>query len=565
MTDELVFAQVLHSDLNAGRFLVLVTHDQRLFYSHWRPFQQKVFPAVAVGQGFEVRLGKDRRDGETLVVREVLTQCAPPDITVRSDGREAPADEPWPVGEAEFLSVLDDFHGVVVIANRVLDGSEQSDMNVAGSLVLINCRVLGDFRWIRARFAGSLWCLNCKFDNHFSLKSGHLNGSVLMFGCDFSGAGGVSFRGLQACSLLMEFGTRGSDDMLWLNEMTLTGCLALNGTFDAPVQLMAIQDDAPVNTSPSLGQVFIGRQSYQAEQLSKNSFNGGLHIAGYTVSGDIEIHRTHLQHLRLTGIEANTLLVQNCELVADLCMDRIQVMNEDAGIAIRDTLVGRRLKITGRHLRGRCSLNGSSVGQAWIVELEAPEEGTPSVDLTRFHADQAWIDPISLIYGPTQRRRAMTPPPFGLLARADVSNPGEDDRRHLAEAYTQFKNWMSATGHLREEDHAFFHMRHYKEASRSRRYLLGGMFGWGIRLRNILAAALMISLMFSAMFVALGVGSGEAVMLSLQSFISSFYGNWSSPTPPATGIMSILVTLESMIGVLFVTVLVGAYIRKLLR
>ena len=91
------------------------------------------------------------------------------------------------------------------------------------------------------------------------------------------------------------------------------------------------------------------------------------------------------------------------------------------------------------------------------------------------------------------------------------------------------------------------------------------MFGWGIRLRNILAAALMISLMFSAMFVALGVGSGEAVMLSLQSFISSFYGNWSSPTPPATGIMSILVTLESMIGVLFVTVLVGAYIRKLLR
>lgn len=54
-------------------------------------------------------------------------------------------------------------------------------------------------------------------------------------------------------------------------------------------------------------------------------------------------------------------------------------------------------------------------------------------------------------------------------------------------------------------------------------------------------------------------------MLSLQSFFSSFYGQWSAPEPPATGLLSVLVTLESMIGVLFVTVLVGAYIRKLLR
>ena len=52
-------------------------------------------------------------------------------------------------------------------------------------------------------------------------------------------------------------------------------------------------------------------------------------------------------------------------------------------------------------------------------------------------------------------------------------------------------------------------------------------------------------------------------MLSVQSFISSFFGQW--PAVDATGRLAILVTLESVIGVLFVTVLVGAYIRKLLR
>jgi hypothetical protein len=75
----------------------------------------------------------------------------------------------------------------------------------------------------------------------------------------------------------------------------------------------------------------------------------------------------------------------------------------------------------------------------------------------------------------------------------------------------------------------------------------------------------MVVVVFSILFVLAGLPSSEAMMLSLQSFISILYGQWSVPDPPATGLLSVMVTAEAMIGVLLVTVLIGAYIRKLLR
>ncbi len=328
---------------------------------------------------------------------------------------------------------------------------------------------------------------------------------------------------------------------------------------------MAVQDDAPVNDQPALGSVYIGRQSYHAEKLSRNCFDGGLFFEGYTISGALEIRSSHLHQLRLTDVTTDSLLIENCELSADLWLEGIVAVDQKAGIAIEETLIGRNLRMTGHHLRGRCSLAGSSVGQTWILELEAPEEGTPELEMERFHAEQAWFEPTSLIYGANPDRRSLTPPAFGLLAGAQSSRPDKETRRQLAQAYTRFKNWMADSGNLQEEDHAFFHMRHYKESSRVRRFLLGGAFGWGIRLRNILATALMISVVFSILYILNGLAYDESVMLSLQSFISILYGQWSYPEPAATGLLSMLVTLESMIGVLMVTLLVGAYIRKLLR
>ncbi|MGO3296098.1 MAG: hypothetical protein ACTILN_10550 [Marinobacter sp.] len=557
-------ASVIQSDRESGRFLVLVTEDGQVAYSHWRPFQLAGYPVVQVGESYKLRLGYDRRDGETLVVREVLGTCQVPDVALKRFGPAVPSGEPQHCSQAELIDVVQSSEKVTVVSNvTLLDGCEQEGLDIDGSVILVNCHISGDFRWLKARVRGSLWFLNCRFSHHFSLKSSVLDGSCVFFGCDFSGAGGVSLRGVQACSVLLEFGTRGSDDMLWLNEMTLRGCLALNGTFEAPVQLLAKQDETPVNDAPSLGQVFIGRQSYRAEKLSRNYFEGGIVIDGYQMTGDLEIRRSRISALTFVGVTCAHLLVDCCEIDQDVVLEGHTVSDEDKGIIISDTVIGRHLTVSGRYLRGFCSLAGTSVGHAWMLELENPEEGTPRMDITRFHAQHAWFEPIRLLYGDCPVNRFAKPPAFGLLAREHLTEFRKEDRRHLAEAYTRFKNWMADTGHLREEDHAFFHMRHYKESHGLQRWLLGGIFGWGIRFRNILMSALLVTLAFAVVYFFIGFRPNEAAMLSLQSFISSFFGSW--PEATATGLLSVIVTLESMTGVLFVTVLVGAYIRKLLR
>lgn len=562
MKDGCVVARVLHTDLESGRFLVLVTEDQRLAYSHWRPFQLAHFPAVQAGQWFCVRLVPDQRDGTTLVVAEVVEAypSPPPEGGLI---QAAISCQRTPLSLDELVEKLDTSNPVTVLANAVIETCEVNDLVLRGSVVLANCEFRGDFRWLNARCPGSLWFFNCRFHQHFSLKGAYLAGSALFFGCDFSGAGGISFRGVRGRSVFMEFGTRGGDDMLWLNEMSLTGCLALNGSFDAPVQLLAQQDEFPVNDSPGLGNVYIGRQSYGAERLTRNRFEGGIRVHGYDISGNMEIHRSQMASLSLGHVASANLVVSGCELTHDMEVNNIAVAQSGEGISITDTIIGRNLRITGQFLKGSCSLAGTSVGQAWIMELECPDMGTPRMSLERFHAEQAWFEPIALIYGDQPRRHFARPPAFGLLADEHRHGPAPETRRSLAEAYTRFKNWMADSGHLREEDRAFFHMRHYKEDNPLTRFLLGGMFGWGIRFSNILVSAIVLVTLFAFAYSMSGFAPPEAIMLSVQSFISSFFGQW--PEADATGRLAILVTLESVIGVLFVTVLVGAYIRKLLR
>jgi ABC-type Co2+ transport system permease subunit len=89
--------------------------------------------------------------------------------------------------------------------------------------------------------------------------------------------------------------------------------------------------------------------------------------------------------------------------------------------------------------------------------------------------------------------------------------------------------------------------------------------GWGVYLRNIALSSLVMVLLFAAVYQLLNqqLTLPQSVLLSFQSFISSFLGDWSVYNLSAT--MTTLITLESYLGVLFITVFVGAYIRKLLR
>ncbi len=93
-----VLASVIQSDRESGRFLVLVTEDGQVAYSHWRPFQLAGYPTIQVGESYKLRLSYDQRDGETLVVREVLEPCPMPDVALHRFGPAVPLNEPQPPG-----------------------------------------------------------------------------------------------------------------------------------------------------------------------------------------------------------------------------------------------------------------------------------------------------------------------------------------------------------------------------------------------------------------------------------------------------------------------------------
>ena len=564
MNQDFILATVIHTDSDAGRFYVLKTPENDVIYSHWRVFQTAGITSVKPGQTFLIRTKLDEKDDQTKIVGEV--QKDPDGQSDRStDDSLANTEDKLSTEElqSEFANADE---GLVIVRNKHIATSELEKVTLPTSIVFIDCCFDGDFRLLAFTIRGGIWFLNCKFKQHLSLRGTCLDGNAVLFGCDFTGPGGISFRGLRGRSIFLEYGTRGGEDMLWLNELSLTGCVALSGTFAAPVQLLAKQDEQPINDNPTLKRVLIGKKaSYAHERLSQNQFLSGIECRDYYIQDSFEVHNSVISEVTMENVDAKYILVNNCEVSRDVVMERVQPRDKERGMAVTDTIIERRLRQTGPCFTGRLNLEGTSVGQTWTLELERPSQGVPHVILRRFHANAAWFEPIELVYGAAKHGRLLAPPNFGFLegSRQIRALTGKA-RRELAEAYTSCKNWLAISGHLREEDHAFFHMREAKEHRRIIRILFGGIFGWGIYLRNIILSVMGLIILFALLFTAMGIGNlSEMLILSSQSFIGSFFGRWPDYSP--TGILSVLITLESLFGVILVTALVGCYIRKLLR
>ena len=564
MKQDGISATVIHTDSEAGRFYILKSPEDDVIYSHWRVFQTAGVPSVKPGETFKIRTKLDERDDQTEIVGEVLGKEGEQANRSSDDNKNNTEDESSTVVLQSIFAEAE--KDLVIVRNKHVIDSDIEKFSLPKSIVFIGCWFDGDFRLRDFTIQGGIWFLNCKFRQHFSLRGTCLDGNAVLFGCDFTGPGGISFRGLRGRSIFMEYGTRGGDDMLWLNELSLTGCVAINGTFLAPVQLLARQDAKPINNDPGLKRVLIGkRASYAHERLSQNQFQGGIECRDYFIQDSFEIYNSVISEVIMENVDAEQIRVHNCEVSRDVVMEHVQPRNKEQSMAVTDTIIERRLRQTGLCFSGTLNLEGTSVGQTWTLDIEKPSQGVPHVKLRRFHANAAWFEPIELVYGTAKRGRILAPPSFGLLEGSGrIRTLTGEARRELAEAYTSCKNWLATSGHLREEDHAFFHMREAKEHRRSIRILFGGIFGWGIYLRNIILSAMCLIVLFALLYMAIGIGNlSEMLVLSSQSFIGSFFGRWPDYSP--TGVLSILITLESLFGLVLVTALVGCYIRKLLR
>ena len=566
MKNDTHLATVLHADGTAGRFVVLETsHEEIVVYSHWKIFRDAGFASVQPGQKFEIQIERDVKDDQTPIVGRVLK---PIDDSIAPSERIGDNEKEqmsfWSACQLQ-RTLCNNRDNLVIVRRAQFEDFEAQDLSLPAPVVFINCCFEGNYRLLDSCIHGSIWFLNCTFKFHFSLRGTRLDGNAVFFGCDFRGSGGISLRGLQGRSIFLEYGTRGGEDMLWLNELSLSGCVAINGIFAMRVELLARQDGSPVNSDPKLHRVLIGKRDYSHESLSENQFLGGIECRDYQLQGSFEVHNSIISDLVVDHVKANHILVDKCEISRDIALNYIQPCDEKKGIVVSNSVIERHLRLTACYLRGCIDLSDTSVGQMWTLELSMPNFGVPRVRIDRFHAAAARFEPMDLIYGASRQQRLLAPPAFQFLEGAE--RPGiltEDRRRALAEAYTSCKNWLATSGHLLEEDHAFFHMQNTRESRLLKRYLYGGIFGWGIHLWNILLSAIGLIVLFAALYTGVGTGTFlDMLILSAQSFISSFFGQWPEYSP--VGILSILITLESMLGVVFITILVGAYIRKLLR
>jgi len=460
--------------------------------------------------------------------------------------------------QLEFLHLAQSSKRVIFI-DCIFDSIEIDGELFKNSIILINCEFKSHFRLIGCSIERNFWMPNCRFHKHFSLKNTTIEGDVHMESCDFSGLGGASFRGLNARNLYLDLAVNGGDDLFWLNEMSILGTVSIGGNFLNEVQFLSHQDtEVKTNYIPSIGSIYIGKELYEYESANKTNINSQLIIQNYRITDTLFIEGLHCEKIIIDGVKTNKISLQNVSVDSDISLTRNDVSNSiksETGITLQNCNIGRHLKIEDNYFELSFDLYGSAVSEVtYFQDNKTNNEG--KLNLTKF----------------TSSRFLVSPERF-LLANSSASifKPKRFDRllafnnEELGNQYCALKHWFSDAGKLEMEDIAFFHMRHYFHEKKLTRIIFGGVFGWGVRLQNIGISSAILITIFAIIYSLLDnkLSLIKAFALSTQSFISSFFGKLTTYQP--SNLITGIVTLESIIGILFITVFIGAYIRKLLR
>lgn len=456
--------------------------------------------------------------------------------------------------------LLSDSAEPLILDGCTLDNIELDYLNVSRPVAIINCEVTGSFRLMTCQFAFDLFLCNNRFPEHFSLKETHVQGSVHLEGADFSGAGGASFRAASADNLYLDMSVIGPDDFVWLNEIQVPGVIAIGGQFHGDIQLLRRQENEVLKfDSPRIGSIVVGFELYKFENANRTRIRGALDIAGVELTGDIRLRNVHAHAMSFSDVTVHSLSAQSVSTDLDFVLrdSRVTGGPSDPGIALIESSVGRHLKINRNAVSAPLNLNGSSVGE--IFYLEGNTLGDDCLfDWRRFSTSRLMLAPTNSLLGTANRPlRILSPPP---LARFKSVAPQEQ-----AAQLSALKRWLADAGQLDMEDVALFHMRQASHPRGWRRLVFGGVFGWGVRLTNIAISTLALIALFAVAFQSLGLTPSWAhsLALSAQSFVATIFGQWDGYAP--TGLAATLVTLEATLGIVFTTVFVGAYIRKLLR
>jgi len=443
-------------------------------------------------------------------------------------------------------------------------------------ILFYQCRWQGKAIFKGYEVKGDLVFLGCSFEGSFSLKEAKVLGAVHMEGCDFSGQGGASFRGLQAQALYLDFGVKGPRDMVWLNEMYIAHNVVIGGCFESTIQILREQDnrvttqtckDNAKHGRPCFQRLYVGKESYKSQNINRTVLKGDLDINGLCYGEVIDIDYAEIHEIHIVCVSGGVgITCQHSKVLGNVRVDNQERSKGSfSKLDFQDTYIEGHFTVRYAHVEGLLNLDDATVERVIrLHQLEFSEHG--GLQLARLCANRLVMDDFTQLYG-SKKKSFLGNPRFHMLKREQARHSKQkQDDVELVQEYVLLKNLLSQEGQLKLEDEAFYNMRqlghwHYDLGM----LLFNYVFGWGVRLQNILVSVVMMILLFVIVYhQVFQFEELNALQLSIQSTFLAFFGSFKPEVVAGEG-LSWLVLLQSVLGVIFVTVFVGAYVRKLLR
>jgi len=430
-----------------------------------------------------------------------------------------------------------------------------------------DCVFNNNVLFLQCQFDRSVFFLSCKFYQNFSFKGSIIKESLHLEASSFLGSGGASFRGIACENIYFDFGIQGPKDLVWFNELNISNRLIISGTFISQIQFHGDQDSG--EKLSRINEIIIGKEYYNSQNANRTSIKA--EISFFNIIGNtIEIINTEIDKISINNLKISSLAIYNAEIKGLISISNSTFHGSKACCVIQNASVGTKMLFKNDHFHGSLDLDGTIADKLVLIE-DCNFPGNGSLSVYSLLTDKFRIYPPTLLFN--KEEYIFSCPKFLLLKREKnfkkITKRSTEERLKLTDEYISLRNWFKDAGMIDFEDIAYFNQRSKKRINIFQVVFFRNIFGWGVRLWNLLWSSMAIILLFSIVFLLItDLNISHAMLLSFQSFTGGIFGSWLTLCPQTDNPMSLtslLVVMERTLGVIFVTVFIGAYMRKILR
>lgn len=471
--------------------------------------------------------------------------------------------------KSEFHEFLNSDEKIVIFKDIIFDFElNYTAVRIKDKLILfLDCTFNKNVLFINCNFDESVFFLNCKFYNQFSFKNSILKENIHLEASSFEGNNGVSFRGLECKNIYFDFGINGPKDMVWLNELKVTNDLIISGYFQSQIQLYGDQDSD--STMSNINRIIIGKEYYNSQSANRTKIKATLSFSNI-ISNRIEIINTEIDKIQFNNSQVQNLTVSDIEVNGLFSITNTKFLGLNECCKIENCNISSKIILRNDHFHGLLNLDSTVVDKLVFIE-DCTFKDNGCISIYSLITDKFKITPASVLFN--NSKSILSSPKFKLLKREkyfkNVTKESQIERSKLTDEYISLRNWFNKEGLVNYEDIAYYNQRSRKKNNIFQYIFFQNIFGWGVRIWNLLWSSLAFILAFGILYKFLGSMSlMYSLLLSFQSFLGAIFGSWiniNSQIDNPLSIISLIVVIEEAFGIIFVTIFIGAYMRKLLR